>query len=358
MPIDSEIEKRLQELIGKLRNEVGIDAVYEKGNQIMLKGHYINGVVFPDIEIIRRCNELGFDCTVQSGGGVLLLDLIPLRPDYQSSIKHRIPWMNIILFLATLATTTLAVPLYQGGDFSSRGIFEALQYSIPLMAILLFHESGHYIASKKHKVRVSLPYFIPAPTFLGTFGAIIKSRSPFFNRAQLLDVGAAGPISGFVIAIIAMVIGLSTSGMTIIEPSSSGMTLGDSLIIRFLIFIFIGDIPEGHQLQLNPIAFAGWVGLFVTMLNLIPYGQLDGGHIAYALFGRNYRWVSRGVIIAMLPLGFFWPGWFFWALFLTLLVPFHPPVMDEDLKLDNRRRIFGYISLAIFVLTFTPIPFG
>ncbi|MBD3232758.1 MAG: site-2 protease family protein [candidate division Zixibacteria bacterium] len=270
-----------------------------------------------------------------------------------SKKKERIPILNIVLFIVTFISATLV----QAQSWSFEGVLTGLQFSIPLMAILLFHESGHYIASRIHKVKVSYPYFIPAPTIIGTLGAIIKSKSPFYNRRQLIDVGAAGPIAGFIVAIVVTIIGLSYSPVMPVKSDMVGITLGDSLIFNGLVALIVGNVPDGYELMLSPMAFAGWVGFFVTMLNLLPVGQLDGGHIAYALFGKRHRILSKVIVFALLPLGFLWLGWFLWAfLLLFILKTNHPPTIDDSYYLDKRRRLVGYISLAIFILTFTPVP--
>jgi membrane-associated protease RseP (regulator of RpoE activity) len=224
------------------------------------------------------------------------------------------------------------------------------------MIILLVHESGHYIASKIHKVKTSLPYFIPAPNIFGTFGAFIKSKSPFYNRRQLLDVAAAGPIAGFILSIIAIIIGLYYSDVVDISDSIEGISFGESLIFKILSALIVGNIPDGHDLLLHPVAFAGWAGLFVTMLNLFPYGQLDGGHILYALIGKKQRLLSWLVILGMVALGFYWWPWLIMIVFLIILIPKHPPTIDDNIQLDTTRKLIGYTCLVIFILTFTPIP--
>lgn len=356
MSNDVKNDRQLEVLASKLKNFLIIEAVYHRIGRIIIQGRTPRGAVVYDRDISRICSESGFDCEIGRTEDGLILSLFPLKVSGVRKTKSRLPWLNIFLFVITFITATFAIPFYNGEGFGIGSLLNGLQYSVPLMAILLFHESGHYIASRRHKVKVSLPFFIPAPTFLGTFGAFIKTKSPFYNRRQLLDVGAAGPLAGFVIAVIAVIIGLSSSQIVKADDAAAGISLGESIILKLLVYLVVGVIPGGYELVLGPIAFAGWVGLFVTMLNLIPSGQLDGGHISYALFGRRQHLVSRLVILGMIPLGLLWPGWYFWAFLLLFLIPKHPPTLNDDYKLDPGRRWIGYVCLVIFILTFTPVP--
>ena len=199
------------------------------------------------------------------------------------------PRLNIILFIATFFSTTVAGTLMdaQPGIPFLQQLHRGLPFSITLLTILLFHEFGHYFMAKKHRVEASLPYFIPAPSIIGTFGAVIKMRSPLYSKRSLLDIGAAGPLAGVVVAIPATMIGLYFSEIKPIAGMQGGISLGSSLLFSFLSRITIGVVPEHYDIFLHPMAFAGWIGLLVTMLNLIPVGQLDGGHIAYAIFGQK-----------------------------------------------------------------------
>jgi membrane-associated protease RseP (regulator of RpoE activity) len=180
--------------------------------------------------------------------------------------------------------------------------------------------------------------------------------TPIYNKRALLDIGASGPIAGFVVAVVAVAIGLRHS--TVTETTIEGVKLGAPLIFSFLSNIVIGPIPDHYDVLLHPIAFAGWIGMFVTALNLIPIGQLDGGHIIYAVFGKYHRAISLSMIPILIVFGMVgWPGWFLWAVLPLIFGINHPPVMDSDSLLDRNRRIIGWLSLAIFVLTFTPTPF-
>ncbi len=356
MKKNANIENQLDILIDALRNFLRVEAVFQAEDSILLKGYIPVGAIVTSDDLVKLCRDYDFRCSAKIEDDTAILNLIPLDVGVHNKTAKPLPWTNIILFIATIITSTLAFPFFQEGVLNAKTILEGLNFSMPLVAILLVHESGHYIASRHHKVKVSLPYFIPAPNILGTFGAFIKSKSPFYNRRQLLDVGASGPLAGLAISIIAIVVGLSQSQLVRLD-TQAGLMLGDSLLFKFLTLIVIGSLPKGYDLILSPMAFAGWVGLFVTMLNLIPAGQLDGGHIAYALFGGKARWISKLVILTMIPLGFIWPGWFIWAFLLAVFIPSHPPTLDDNYPLDKKRRIIGYISLIVFLLTFTPTPF-
>jgi membrane-associated protease RseP (regulator of RpoE activity) len=240
--------------------------------------------------------------------------------------------------------------------FKESGVIaDRLEFTIALMDILLFHEFGHYLAGKRRGVLMSLPYFLPAPNFIGTFGAVIKSRTPFTNRRDLIEVGAAGPIAGFVVSLIALAIGLNNT--EIIQVESGGLILGDSLLLKFLAWLIVGPIPEGFDFVLSPAAFAGWVGLLVTTINLLPLGQLDGGHIIYGLIGPKQRSISRLFIVFMMILGFWWQGWWFFGILVFLFGLNHPPTLNDSIPISNVARIMGLMAVVIFLICFIPVPF-
>lgn len=273
----------------------------------------------------------------------------------------KIPYIHIILFVVTSFTTLLAGAIQKGIDpFNEPGrIIEGLPFSFTLMLILLGHEFSHYITSRMHHTKATLPYFIPAPTIIGTFGALIKMKSPIVSRRALIDIGASGPIVGFVISVIASVIGLANSEVVLAASLEHAIGLGDSLLFSFLAKVVLNVTPEGYDIVLHPVAFAGWIGLFITSLNLIPIGQLDGGHVAFALLGGKHRFVSITLVGVLAFLGFFlWSGWSIWAVLMLILGLRHPPVMYWETPLDPRRKLIGWIALVIFILTFIPVPFA
>jgi membrane-associated protease RseP (regulator of RpoE activity) len=237
-------------------------------------------------------------------------------------------------------------------------IFRGLPFALSLMIILLTHEFSHYFASKKHGVKATLPYFIPAPTIIGTFGAFIKMKSPIVTRRALVDIGASGPIAGFIVSVAAAVIGLHSSEIVPVSQAKGALNLGDSILFTLLAKAVVGVTPADAEILLNPVAFAGWIGLFVTSINLIPVGQLDGGHIAFAFLGERHARLSFVLVLMMSVLGFFlWEGWVVWAVLLLVLGLRHPPVVYWEETLDKKRRVIGWVALLIFILTFIPEPF-
>ena len=268
--------------------------------------------------------------------------------------------LGILLFFITLGTTIVAGALQEGVDpLKNPGeILKGIPFSFTLMGILLAHELGHYLIARKHGLDVTLPYFIPAPSIIGTFGAFIKMRSPVRDRRMLLDVGAAGPLVGVAVSIPFLILGFRLSEVKLIE-GQVGMSLGSSLLLSLLSWLVVGPIPNGYDIVIHPVGFAGWIGLLVTSLNLLPIGQLDGGHVAYALLGERQNKISRYVFLAILALGIFgWQGWLLWSLLLFIMGFRHPPPLDWWVPLDRKRKIIGWLTVAIFVLTFIPVPFS
>jgi membrane-associated protease RseP (regulator of RpoE activity) len=292
--------------------------------------------------------------------------------------------IHIILFILTVITTFVT-----GYSFSG-SVASAFAFSGTLLFILGSHEMGHYFYGRKYGVDITPPYFIPAPPIIspiGTFGAFIKIKSPISTRKALFDIGIAGPLAGIAASIPVLLVGIKYS--TIIDVADKeggqGLMLGSPLIFTFFTSIFFGKIPEGKDLFLHPVAFAGWVGLFVTALNLIPSGQLDGGHIVYSLFPKKAHRVTSVVMIAILLVFGFgteplfmlyhrlagsgpgdllsripdfegWPGWILWAVLLTLMGTKHPPTIHDEGELDTGRKLLGFISLLIFIGCITPVP--
>ncbi len=252
--------------------------------------------------------------------------------------------IHIVLFILTIATTFFV------GGFS---------YSISIMTILLAHEMGHYYMSRRNGIPASLPYFLPFPfSPFGTFGAIIKMRGTIMNKKTLFDIGVAGPLSGFIVSIPFIVSGIKMSKVQLITEDMAFLQLGDPLIFKILQHLLIGDIPHGYDIVLHPFGYAGWVGIFVTALNLIPVGQLDGGHIIYAIFGERSRLVSGLSIVLLAILTVFYnPGWLALVIILLIFGMRHPEPLDSETELDGKRKLIALIMLIIFLLSFTPSPF-
>ncbi len=275
------------------------------------------------------------------------------KPERQESKK----WVNVLLLILTFLTTMMAGASYQGvNPFSPIiNLLKGLPLSISIMIILGSHELGHYIMARKNNVDATLPYFIPGPTIVGTLGAIIKIKSPIRNKNALIEIGAAGPIVGFIFATIAILIGLSLSEVIPIS-GYEGYVLGDSILYQLLKKIYFPDLSIGKDVLLNPIALAGWVGYLITALNLLPVGQLDGGHILYALIGEKTKIVSYVIFGISILLITVWIGWIIWAILFLVIGFKHPPPLDSISPLSRKHKIIGIISLVIFILTFIPVP--
>lgn len=298
--------------------------------------------------------------------------------------------VNLVLFIATWITTTLAGASawysynHIGEDLAPFGLGGALAalyapmnlaygfvfFALPLMLILGIHEMGHYVWSKKHGMEASLPFFIPLPPFLqsleiGTLGAFISMREPIPNRKALLDIGVSGPIAGFVVAIPVLLIGLVLMNANPVfapqDGEGGGLTLGTPLIYNLMAGPF--DFPM-HQV-IHPTAFAGWVGLFVTAINLLPAGQLDGGHMATALLGDKAKYASYASVALLAVLGFgllaplgipAYGGWVMFALLIAFLGLQHPPTLNAVSELDPTRKLVGWLTFGLMILCFTPVP--
>ena len=266
------------------------------------------------------------------------------------------------LFLLTVVTTVAAGMLWEGLDPLKQPalFYRGLPYAGTLLTILFCHEMGHYLTARYYGMDVTLPYFLPAPPIpfiLGTFGAFIRMKSPPQHRRALLYVGAAGPIAGFCVALPAMIYAYTTSTVTPIPTEGSGLYFGEPLLLQLIGHLVLGPLPEGSVLTLNSVGLAAWFGLLVTMFNLLPIGQLDGGHIVYALLGRATRYLSWLLIGVLLVLGwYFWPGWYFWALVGWLTGRRHPTILDQYAPLTRRSQIIAAIALVIFIACFMPVP--
>jgi membrane-associated protease RseP (regulator of RpoE activity) len=315
----------------------------------------------------------------------------PDKIDYQKS-RDRFTWhfyrpstkkpprtsINLILFILTFATTWLMGILeyigYRFPDIASANlkqlimltvknpslIFNGINFSVAIMLFLLAHEGGHYLACRYYNIDATLPYFIPAPTLVGTFGAFIKIRAPITNKKVLFDIGIAGPLAGFTVALPTMIYGIMMSRPIPPAELAEGMYLhlGDPIIFKILQKLLLPAIPENYDLLLHPLAFVGWFGCLATCLNLFPVSQLDGGHIAYSIFGSQYPKISKVIFFGIIVMGIvsrYW-GWFFWALILFFLGFRHPPTLNDELELGNGRKILGFMALLLLILTFTPKP--
>jgi membrane-associated protease RseP (regulator of RpoE activity) len=280
------------------------------------------------------------------------------------------PWVNVILFAVTCLTTTIVGTLLMAdfnntlGDNVTGFLFSILRspsmlvnglpFSIAIMTILMAHEMGHYLTCRYYGIDASLPYFIP--WFTGTMGAFIKIRAPIPDRGSLLEVGIGGPIAGFVFAVPTFIFALTQSKFVILPQHYFGF--GEPLIFKALAALMHKTPPAGMDLSLHPIGLAAWFGFFATALNLLPVGQLDGGHVSFALLGGLHKKISHAVVFCLIPLGiFYWQGWLIWSVILLFLGLRHPPTLDDYQPLQARHTWLGWAGLAMFILCFTPVPF-
>lgn len=301
---------------------------------------------------------------------------------YVQRRRHKY-WLHVLLLLVTFFTTLVVgarlqwnfmhgfppFEMYVGGYFpllwAVRGhhLFFGLPFSLTLMLILMAHEMGHYLYCVKYRVAATLPFFIPFPTLIGTLGAFIRIRSPLRSRKILFDIGIAGPIAGFVVATVVLILSLGRSHVAPFGAEPPDIQLGYPLIftlVRKLLVAtgngaVIAAVPLG-RLYLHPVAIAAWVGMLATSLNLLPGGQLDGGHIVFAVAPRAHKHVSRLTIAALIPLGiFYWTGWLIWAVLLRVVAMRHPPVPEWP-DISTGRRILALFALLMLVLTIMPMP--
>jgi membrane-associated protease RseP (regulator of RpoE activity) len=307
------------------------------------------------------------------GGDDHGLVMPPLQVLWRPAPKFRDRvWLHVLLFLLTVATTTFA----GAGHYASfQSDFVALPmpvniaelllrgfwYSATILAILGSHEMGHYFACRYYDVDASLPFFIPVPVVLtGTLGAFIRIREPIPTKRMLFDIGIAGPLAGFLVAVPALFWGLAMSRVVRLPSDFSGYSLGEPLLFKLASTLLWGTPPDGYSLNLHPVAFAAWFGLLATALNLFPIGQLDGGHISYAVLGRRSTIVTQAAVGVALLLTYFSTSWLVWTLLVVAMLvkfgPRHPPTLDEDIPLDRTRLILALVALIILVVCFTPAP--
>jgi membrane-associated protease RseP (regulator of RpoE activity) len=282
---------------------------------------------------------------------------------------RKFPWINLVLFLLTCLTTLVIGTSFMAGYNRATGnpfeeiwwrpsaLLTGIPFMITIMSILFAHEMGHYLTCRHYGIDASLPYFIPFPNLFGTMGAFIRIRSPIHSRGALLDVGIAGPIAGFVVAMVALVFSIGKAVPFELSGSEGTLSLGEPLIFKLVAFFLGPNLPSGTDSFLHPVSTAAWFGLLVTALNLLPAGQLDGGHVSYALFQNLHVWISRGVAATMLLLGvFYWTGWLVWFVLLLIIRLQHPPTLDDWIPLQPRHILLGWIGLAMFILCFVPMP--
>jgi membrane-associated protease RseP (regulator of RpoE activity) len=291
------------------------------------------------------------------------------RPKFQDRV-----WLHVLLLGLTFVSTTLVgmghylgfqadyLPLTPPA-FSLALIAKGLWYSVTILAILGCHELGHYFACRYYDVDASLPFFIPFPliSLTGTLGAVIRIREPIPKKHMLFDIGIAGPIAGFMVAVPALFAGVAMSHVARVPANFVGQDLGEPLLFKLAAKMLWGTVPNGYSINMHPMAFAAWFGLLATVWNLFPAGQLDGGHISYALLGRKSSAVTLATLGVAAVLTYFSIVWVGLTLMMTIMLAgigrHHPPVLDEDVPLDRARIILAVFALVIFVVSFTPAPF-
>lgn len=321
-------------------------------------------------QIAERLRKMNYTAVLRRDPELELDELLAMPGVLPQEEQPRL-WVHGLLFGATVLTT-----LYVGAGMSGLrppddlwwpllNFWQGWPFALSLLSILLAHELGHYFTGRHYRVPVSLPYFIPVPlpeflgNVLGTMGAVIRMKAPITNRRTMLDIGAAGPLVGLVVAVPVLLLGLSLSQVQPITTDQVYMLEGNSLLYLLLKYAMFGHWLPGGGLDvfIHPVAFAGWAGLLVTSLNLIPAGQLDGGHVLYSLLGERAQRLTWPIIAALVALGLLvWQGWLLWAGLVFLFGQGHPGPLDSITQLDARRKVVAVLVLAVFVLTFTPVP--
>ncbi|MEZ4737432.1 MAG: site-2 protease family protein [Caldilineaceae bacterium] len=386
-----EAQKLATEIRALIANDMAIESVQATRDQrqgaVVVQGRLLR----PSHQVFSRwlshLNQLGYTPMLRplAGGAPdevklhIMAGVAPRRPSNG--------WINLILFIATLFSTLWIGSLFSTAPLPALNSIPAVliaivthgwPFALTLLAILTAHEFGHYFAARYHKLAVTLPYFIPFPLPpIGTLGAFIRLKEPVPDRRKLFDIGVAGPLAGFILALPLLFYGLSTSAVLVPEPTPGAWVEGNSILYYSAKLITFGKaLPNaltGEDVLMNQITTAAWIGLLVTALNLLPVGQLDGGHTVFALFGEKARYANMVTIGAMavfavagleqvqqfLPflsaVGF--TGWFVWlALIFLMIGPYHPPALDDVTRLDPGRRWVGYLMILIFILTFVPVP--
>ncbi len=285
-------------------------------------------------------------------------DVITAVPGELPTASPRVGLALIMFLLTLLSVLWIGAEQEQSLD-SLSGLLSGWPFAASLLGILLAHEFGHYLVSRHYGVSTSLPYFIPMPlSLLGTLGAVIQMKAPPKNRRQLLAIGAAGPLAGFAVALPLLIVGLHLSEIQSVPVGIPFVQEGNSLLYAGLKILLFGRfLPAGGEdVFLHPVAMAAWTGLLVTGLNLIPAGQLDGGHIAYALLGDRARSLTWAIIAVLVGLSFLWNGWLVWAALIFVFGRRHAIPLDDITQLRTRERVFVALLLAIWILVFTPIP--
>ena len=363
-----------------------------KGPQLRYRGHLLgDDSVSAYDQLAASVNSYGLTPLFRLEKGEQVIYLVDTPPKQKAAN----PWVNVVLFVLTVFSVMLVgatpegpVPANLGGQLLAmlKSIFTGWPFALSMMGILVSHEFGHYLMSRYHKTPATLPYFIPLPISpLGTMGAAILMKGIPKNKRILFDIGVAGPLAGMIIAIPVLFLGLKMSSLDTITASAGSFIEGNSLLYllaKFMVFgkllpqpatygslspflywvrYFFTGMPSpvgGMDVFISPVAFAGWAGLLVTALNLVPAGTLDGGHVVHSLFGDKAKKAFPFLIVIMVALGFVWSGWWLWALLLFWLGRVNAETLDQITPLDPKRRLVAVLVIVLFVLVFTPVPFA
>jgi membrane-associated protease RseP (regulator of RpoE activity) len=372
------------ETLAELRSTLNSVMALESHTSLDNGGYEFRGRLTADSgeafeHIYDRFTALGYTPILlrQDGQEVVVAQRGVVKP------KAANPRTNIILLILTILSTLFVGAVLYAEELQQELLLDPLSiftgnaslllnglpYALTLLGILGIHEMGHYVFARKHKAAVTLPYFIPMPLGLGTMGAVILLRSPIKNRRQLFDIGVAGPLAGLAVALPLLIVGLATSPVEFVGQPGPGTQEGNSILYLLLKYLVHGQIlpGNGYDVILNAIAFPAWFGLFITSLNLLPIGSLDGGHVTYAIYGRKQWRIARAAWLVMLIAG----GamlllrselglnvWLLWAILVQIFGVMHPPPLDDITPLDPRRRALGIFTLFLLIILIVPIPFS
>jgi len=309
--------------------------------------------------LTQRYEMLGFTPLLRQEDESSAIHTILALPGQLRRANQRLGRAGLLFALTLLSCLFAGAQMVEGVTEVNWNLLDGLPYAAALLGILAAHEMGHYLTARRLGTPTSLPYFLPMPLGFGTFGAVINMAAPPRNRRHLLAIAAAGPLAGLAVALPVLLLGLSLSQVEPLPTTGAYQMEGNSLLYAALKFLMFGKLlpANGQDVFIHPVAFAGWAGLLVTGLNLIPAGQLDGGHIVYALLGeRRSRIVLWIVLVALAGLAFFWPGWILWLFLIFLFGRMRLAPLDDVTRLTPRQRVLAIAMLVIFVLVFTPIP--
>ncbi len=330
--------------------------VYSEG-VVFLVDHSMGGMD-EDFEALRmNLREMGFIATLRESGGQYSIGVMKMPPVNTRSVR-----VNQIMLILTMATTVISGSFLWGsysGDLDllapSNLLWGAVYFALPLLLILGTHELSHFFMARRHGLNASLPFFIPSIPPIGTFGAFISIREPLPNRKALLDVGISGPIGGFIVTLPVLFLGyhLTAVGGQLAQGEAGVMALlGVPLGMQLVSLLY----PAAEGMFMHPTLFAAWLGLFVTGINLLPAGQLDGGHIARSVLGERTKWMGIATVAALLVLSFFYTGWLIFAALIYFLGVIHPPPLNDITPLDRKRRVLAGAALLLLLFCFTPLP--